>query len=349
MVKLDALLFIPNGIAVIELHFNNSQSGAGGTVDMTATPMSIELFPTNGSPQLIPFSGCGSGCNAPDLHYSPASATVTGSNKEIVTFVVDNAGDLTFDAVSLSSLIWTASPTGSCWGCGSAYLSRLTSEGNIYWDYAVEGDGTRVGSGNPLVLRSQLDLASGNTPIIMTFNNATSGTGAPVDMSIVDFDVSFTSSCSDFGPTQTVSFIASGGAASCSKCNLTYVGIVVSGNRDQMLQVNLTNNGEDCEITEIRITSTPTAADIQPFVELVRDNNETKWSGLASTAEGSETTMFLSNNLIVTRSDAIIDKFQFSNSNGTAKSIIGATMTIQFKINCCGGCDTVQEVTFTAN
>ena len=354
IVVLDELLFIPNGVATIELYFNNSQAGTGGPVDMTATPMSMQLFPTNGSEQLIPFSGCGTGCGAPDLNYSPATATVSGTNKEVVSFSVDNVGDLTFDAISLNNLTWTAPSPGSCWECGIAYLSRVSSDGNIYWDYNTEGSGTRASSGNSLILRNTLDLLPGNTPIVMTFNNASSGTGAPVDMSIVDFDVPFTSSCTNFGPTQTVSFTASGGAASCSECNLNYVGIVVSGTpKSDEIQINMTNSGDDCEITAIRITSSLTTSNVQPWVKLIKYNGQNYWTyqsggGIANTTTGLETTIYPSPSLVLTQADAIIDIIQFCNNTRKTINVNGATMTIQFTINCCD-CQTTQEVSFTAN
>jgi len=354
MVVLSELLFIPNGIATVDIHFNTSQSGVGGPIDMTGTPMSLELFPTNGSPQLVPFSSCGAGCNAPDLQFSPASATVTGTNKEIVSFTVNNLGDLMFNAIILSNPTWTAPINGSCWECGNAYLSRITSGGTIYWDYTVEGGGLRATSGNLLTLRNQLDLLSGGTPMVWTFNNALSGTGAAIDMSNTEFSVPFTSTCSNYGPTQTVNFTASGGAAVCSKCDLTFLSIDVLGNKNHELRIYMSNYGDDCEVTSVQITSSLTSQGNQPYVELISEDSQNDWTYQAAGARGSttpglETTMVIVNSFYLTQTDAVIETIQFSNSTGKAISILGANMTVRFTVNCCPPCSQAQEVSFTAN
>jgi len=353
-VTLDQLLYIYSGLITIDLFFNNSATGAGNPIDMTASSMSIQLFPNNGAPQLVPFNACGTGCISPNLSYVGGSAILSGSGKQIVTFDVRNSGDLAFDAISLINFTWTEPSPGSCWQCGTAFLSSISSGGSTYWDYNTEGSGTRASSGNTLTLRNTLDLISGDTQIAMTFNNANTGTGADIDMSNVDFDITFHSSCENFGPNQSFSFIASGGAATCAACNLSYVNVIASGTpKDDQIQLTLSNNGDPCEIVSIMITSGLTSANVQPWVELIKDNLASNWTyqgagARANTQAGSETIIVLSPRPILTQADAIIDIIQFSDSSGKAININGAAMTVQFSINCCD-CITPQNINFTIN
>ncbi len=353
-VSLDQLLYIYSGLLTIDLFFNNSATGAGNPVDMTGSTMSVQFFPNNGSTQLVPFSACGAGCTSPTLSYAGGSATVSGANKQTVTFNVRNSGDLAFDVISLPNLTWTEPGTGSCWRCGTAYLSILESGGTTYWDYSSDGNGTRATSGNTLTLSSPLDLPNGDIPIIMTFNNANSGAGADIDMSNVDFNITFRSSCVNFGPNQSINFIASGGAATCAPCNLSLVNTVASGTpKSDQLQITMSNNGDPCEITTIKVTSGLTSANDQPWVETVKEGTQTVWTyqsagARANTTSGSETIMVLSPTISLTQADATLDMIQFADNKGKAININGATMTVEFTISCCD-CTTPQTVSFTVN
>jgi len=355
-VILDQILYIYSGLTTIDLYFNNATTGSGYSIDMSATTMSLKFYPTNAPTRLISFVACGTGCTTPALTFVGGSGSVTGSESQIVNFQVQNSGvlPLSFDAVSILNPTWTAPGSGTCWECGTAYLTDLTSGGQTYWSYSDEGNGTRASSGATLNFRQTLYIAGGDaTSFIMTFNNANTGTGAPINMSFVDFIMPFYSNCDDFGPTQTISFTASGGAVACSACLLSYVSHYNSGTpRPKDVEVSLSNSGDPCTITTIKITSSLTTSLYQPYVYKVRDDLTDRWTALenggvrASTIAGSETIMSLSPPIVLSQADAIIDVFEFQRADNSTINMAGAELVISLGLDCCD-CISPQNISFT--
>ena len=355
-VILDQVLYAYNGNTTIDFYFNNSPTGSGNPIDMSATPMTLKFYPTNAPSQQISFEACGTSCTIPALTFVGGTAVLSGADNQIVTFEVANSGafPLTFDAVSILNLTWQSPGIGNCWQCEYPYLSTIESGGQQYWSYSNEGGGTRASSSSNLFLRNTLYIpGASNTSIELTFNNQPTGTGGDIDMSNVDFNIPFNSNCDAFGPTQSVSFTATGGAQTCSACATSYSGSSIFGTpRPSNLQLDLINAGVPCTITAITITSSLTTSGYQPVVFRIRDNNADKWhcvsdnGSIRASTVAPGTTMILTETLTLTQADAIIDQIEFERPDYSTINMAGASLTISLTMGCCD-CISPQNYSFT--
>lgn len=340
-VILSQALYIYARNTTIDLYFSNSPTGASVPIVMTGTTMSMKFYPTNAPSQQITFEACGEGCTLPFLSYVGGSAEVTGAGGQVVTFSVANSGaaPLTFDVINILSMTWEEQPLGTCWECGTAYLSTFESGGQQYWSYTNEGNGERAISGVPLQLRSTLYLPEGNTSIVLTFNNQLTGAGADIKMSRITFDIQFNSTCTALGTPQHATFTTIGDE--CSVCGITYLSRSVTGNE---MVLGLTNNGVTCNVIQVKIISDTTA-----YVYRIRDNLSTKVSAtgqselVSTVAPGSF--IILDSPIVLTQLDATIDQILFMDATNSPINVEGHMEGIYLKMDCCD-CGPTQYIPF---